>query len=111
MVYKRWRDYKDRQLEVRLGGSFVWAGRNEIFGGGLAKATIFPKYKSYELQIDDMPLSAITVAHAEAATDLCLETSSEGATYDRLENKVAPDRTRKSTRPSSRFGHGGLTSE
>lgn len=41
-----------------------------------------------------MPLSASTVAHAEAATGtLCLETSSEGATHDRLENKASPDRT------------------
>lgn len=109
MVYKRWRDYKDRQFEVRLGESCALAGqkdRNEILGGGLVKRQHPPRTSPVGFRPSTMPLSASTVAHSEGATEtLCLETSSEGATYDRLENKAAPDRTDRSTKPS-RFGHG-----
>jgi hypothetical protein len=110
MVYKRWRDYKDRQFEVRLGGSCARAGRkdpNEILGGGLVKRQHAPSTSPMGPRLSTMPLSASTVAQAEAATEtLCLETSSEGATFDRLENKAAPaHRTGRSTKPS-RYGHG-----
>jgi hypothetical protein len=109
MVYKRWRDYKDRQLEVRLGGSCARAGRKNpkgYFGGGLANRQYSPSTSPMGSKSLTMPLFARTVAHAEAATEtLCLETSSEGATYDRLENKAAPGRTGRSTK-ASRFGHG-----
>lgn len=51
--YIKYGDYKDRQLEVRLGGSCARARRrdpNEILGGGLAKTTI---HKSNRPQIVD----------------------------------------------------------
>lgn len=109
MVYKRWGDYKDRQFEVRLGEFCALTGRkdrNEILGGGLVERQHSPRTSPVGFRSSTMPLSASTVAHAEGATETgCLETSSEGATYDRLENKAAPDRTGRSTKPS-RFGHG-----
>lgn len=115
MVYKRWGDYKDRQLEVRLEGSCARAARKdpkEILGGGVAKRRNSPSTSPTGFQIVDHVFvrkncSSRTGSYRKT---LYLETSL-GATPTTESRTRSRRRTGGSTKPS-RFGHGrDLTSE